>query len=51
VVNGEHPEESVRMQGAVVEAASFATIRLLGELREVLGDGFQSSLKVYPILR
>lgn len=51
IVNGEKPYESVRMKGAVLECTTFATLRLLEELREVLGDGFHSSLKVFPVIK
>ena len=30
---------------------TFAQMRLLEELREVLGDGLQSCLKVFPVLQ
>lgn len=50
-MNGEKPYESVRMQGAVLECTSFTTLRLLEELKEVLGDGFHSSLKVFPVVK
>lgn len=51
IVNGEKPYESVRMQGAVIECTSFTTLSLLEELRTVLGDGFHSALKNYPVVR
>ena len=41
----------IRIQGAVLEMKTFAQMRLLEELREVLGDGLQSSLKVFPVLQ
>lgn len=51
IVNGEKPYESVRMKGAVIECTTFATLRLLEELKEVLLDGFHSSLKVFPVVK
>ena len=51
IVNGEKPYESVRMQGAVLECTSFTTLRLLEELKDVLGDGFHSSLKVFSVVK
>lgn len=39
------------MGGATVEATSFARLRLLEVLRQVLGDAFQSALRSFPVLR
>ena len=52
VVGGEAPAgEVVRLQGAVLNMTTFAQLRLLEELREVLGDGLPSSLRVFPVLQ
>ncbi len=52
IVDGEPPTgETVRIQGAVLEMKTFKQMRLLEELREVLGDGLQSSLRVFPVLQ
>mmetsp|Transcript_30098 Transcript_30098/g.28762 ORF Transcript_30098/g.28762 Transcript_30098/m.28762 type:complete len:432 (-) Transcript_30098:28-1323(-) len=51
IVNGERPYESIRMQGAVIECKDFATQRLLEDLKGILGDGFHSSLKVFPVVK
>ena len=52
VVNGESPSgETVRLQGAVLQMDTFARLRLLEELREVLGDALPSCLRVFPVLQ
>jgi hypothetical protein len=46
----EPPFEAVRMQGAVVDVASFGTMRVVQALTSVLGDGFHSALRMFPVL-
>jgi len=51
IVEGETPSSSVRLQGAIVEMNSFQKLVLMDCLKKVLGDGFQGSLRVYPVLK
>ena len=51
VLKGLSPEESLRMQGAVLELTSFKDLRVAEALREVLGTGFHSSLRMYPVIK
>ena len=51
IFNGDKPEETTRFQGCVLEIDSFAKICLLEQLRFVLGDGFPSSPKNFPIIQ
>jgi hypothetical protein len=49
-VRGDRPNESIRMQGATVEANSFSRLMIIDVLRNILADGFQSALIVFPVL-
>jgi hypothetical protein len=51
IFNGEKPEDSIRMQGCVLEVETFAKICLLEQLKAVLGDGFPASPKNFPIVQ
>lgn len=37
------------MQGAVIEADTFSKLCIIDSLRTILGDGFQSALRLFPI--
>jgi hypothetical protein len=39
------------MSGAVIEVETFARRRVLETLKLVLGDGFQTGLRAFPVLR
>ncbi len=49
ISNGERPHETIRMQGAEIEVNSFGKQRIVEALKEVLGSGFHSSLRLYPV--
>ena len=51
ICDGEKPEDTIRMQGCVLEVNTFARICLLEQLRFYLGDGFPSSPKNFPIVK
>uniref|UniRef100_A0A7S3M9H0 Interferon-related developmental regulator N-terminal domain-containing protein n=1 Tax=Spumella elongata TaxID=89044 RepID=A0A7S3M9H0_9STRA len=51
VLKGEPPEESLRMQGAVLELNSFKELHIVETLRTVLGTGFHSALRLYPVVK
>ena len=56
IVKGEKPftgsaEYSMRVQGAVVDVDSFARLNIVDTLKRVLGSGFHSSLRAYPVVR
>jgi hypothetical protein len=51
ILRGESPHEEVRIGGAVIEAETFARIRILEMLRTILIDAFHSSLRAFPVLR
>ena len=44
-------EAPQRMQGAVLEVTSFKDLRTVDALRCVLGTGFHSSLRMYPVVK
>ena len=50
-LKGEAPEESMRMQGAVLELNSFKELHIVETLRTVLGTGFHSALRLYPVVK
>lgn len=51
VLKGESPDESLRMQGAVLTLDSFKTLRVAEALRDVLGTGFHSALRIFPVVK
>eukprot|EP01038_Epipyxis_sp_PR26KG_P008219 gene8219-11125_t len=51
IVNGVKPDSTVRLQGAVIRLDSFQVIMTVDALKNVLGNGFHSSLKKYPIVK
>ena len=50
ILEGADPEEHVRFLGADFKATSFLQLRLLSDLRRVLGDCFERGLSVYPVM-
>lgn len=50
IVDGEAPEEGVRFTGVDYKACSFLQLRLLGDLRRVLGGCFERGLGVFPVV-
>lgn len=51
LLSSEPPAESLRMQGAVIEITSFAEMRVVNALKDALGTGFHSCLRMYPVLQ
>lgn len=51
VLKGEPPEESMRMQGATLEVASFRELHVVEALKQVLGTGFHSALRMFPVVK
>lgn len=51
MLKGEAPEESMRMQGAVLDVSTFKDMRVVEALKEVLGTGFHSSLRMFPVVK
>ncbi|KAJ1433359.1 interferon-related developmental regulator-domain-containing protein [Ochromonadaceae sp. CCMP2298] len=51
LLQGEAPSDSLRVQGAVLEIKSFGYMRLVEALKEVLGSGFHSSLRMFEVVR
>lgn len=50
IFRGEGPEESLRMQGAVLEVTTFRELAVVEALKATLGSGFHSSLRLYPVV-
>lgn len=50
IVNGQAPEEKVRFCGADYTARSFRELRLLADLRRVLGDCFERGVQIFPLV-
>ncbi len=51
VLKGEPPEESMRMQGATLEVDTFKELHVVEALKLVLGTGFHSSLRMFPVVK
>lgn len=52
VLKGQPPlEPPLRMQGAVLEVATFGELHVLDALKEVLGSGFHSALRMFPVVK
>ena len=44
------PKDSIRFSGATVTPTTFQQLALLDDLKSVLGDGFQTALRSYPVV-
>jgi hypothetical protein len=51
ICKNEAPEESLRMQGAVLEVAAFKDLHVVDALKGALGTGFHSSLRLYGVVK
>ena len=51
VTKSETPSDTVRMQGAIVDIDSFHKLHIVDVLKEVLGSGFHSSLRLYSVVK
>jgi hypothetical protein len=51
IFKGEGPNESMRMQGAMLELSTYKDLAVVDALKAVLGSGFHSSLRLYPVVK